>query len=177
MVQIIPKPPKPTSLLKEIFSYLAIIFFVSLLLLYLVFYLQGRALKKKAQALSSGLKDIQSPATADLRGKVLKDKAFLAAYSDLLKKHIFSSNVFRELEKITHPAVYFSSINLNTDKLELSLTGKTDGFAVVSQEIGLFRNSPLVKSVSLSGISIAKGGGVEFKLEVNLKNNAFQYAQ
>ena len=93
----------------------------------------------------------------------------------LLDNHKFGSKFFENFEELAHPKVWFSEISLDLDKGEASLSGKTDSFQHLKQQLSFFRNSPFVKECKLSDLFLAERGGVQFDLVFILKTEVFKY--
>lgn len=94
-------------------------------------------------------------------------------FASLLASHKFSSNFFGNfesktgiLEKDTHPKVSFLEMNLDAAANTAILSGVTESLEIVGQQVNLFQNDRMVKSVKLSKADINKDGKIEFTLNI-----------
>ncbi len=84
----------------------------------------------------------------------------------LLDHHKFASNLFDFLEKVTHPKVWFSSFSLNLESAVVNLSGQSDNFEILGQQILILKKQEIIKNIDVSKISIAREKGVEFQLQL-----------
>jgi len=103
----------------------------------------GRAIKKKEEELSPV-------------GKKIDD------FGELLQKHKTPLNIFNFLEKICLPTVWFSDFNLTSENGEVTVSGYTDSFVTLEQQILVLKQDLLVKNLNISGVSIGEEGKVNF---------------
>lgn len=91
----------------------------------------------------------------------------------LLKNHVLSSQFFDWLEKNTEVNVYYQSLSLASG-YKVTATGYAANESDVNQQISIFENSPEVKSVSVSNVSVAPTiGGWNFTLLITLNPSLF----
>jgi len=83
-------------------------------------------------------------------------------FGELLQKHKIPLNIFNFLEKICLPAVWFSDFNFTSEEREVIVSGHTDTFVILEQQILVLKQDPLVKSLNISGVSISEEGKVDF---------------
>ena len=85
-------------------------------------------------------------------------------FNELLSGHKKPLKVFEFLERTCLPNVLFSTFDFTFEKGELSVSGETDSFITIEQQVLILRQEPLVKNLNLSGLSIGEEGGISFTL-------------
>jgi len=95
-------------------------------------------------------------------------------FSKLINRHLFPSKFFEFIEKNSHPQVWFSKLDLNPRKGEANLSGETENFVVLYQQLQILRANPKVLNLNLVKIAIGKEGRVNFDLNLNLDPGLFK---
>ena len=83
----------------------------------------------------------------------------------LIGAHSDASIFFDYLERVTHPKVWFDSIELDADNLRVSLTGIAESFLVLGQQILALKEDHAFREVNLNSFSLEEEG-VIFDLEI-----------
>ena len=83
-------------------------------------------------------------------------------FGELLQKHKIPLNIFNFLEKICLPTVWFSDFDFTSEDRRVIVSGHTDTFVTLEQQILVLKQDPLVKSLNISGVSINEEGKVDF---------------
>ncbi len=162
MVEIIPKkvPPLP--------SWLNILFYFSLALLVfciVIYFFLGNSITKRQQTLSDLEESLVLGETSEkiaLEKEIFKYQKKTEDFSQLIGEHLKSSKVFDFLQKNSHPRVWFSQFNLATKKRELELSGETQSFESLGQQLLILKGEDSVENVNLETVSISKGGKIGF---------------
>ncbi len=102
---------------------------------------------------------------------------FIGFYSQMvnlrtaLDKHIFSSNVFRVLEKNVIAPVFFKDMSFDAENGVASLQGFADSFDSLAQQMAVFEKAPEITKVLLEnvGLQAGEGGGITFAMKITLK--------
>lgn len=116
----------------------------------------------------------KTPEITALEKEVFNDQKKIKAFPPLLSEHVFSTKFFQFLEEKVHPKVFFSQINLNSKEVKVSLSGQTDNFLTLGQQLLIFEKEPLVESLNLSQISLSKEGKVNFVSDLKLNKEIFK---
>ena len=175
MVNLIPKPVKKISKNQQILLYF-LVFSVIFLTTAYVFLI---SLEKKAMAdletIEQQISEQKTTGMASLESTIKDYKREIDEFVPYLSNHILITKFFDFLEKNTHPRIYFSQMNLRSSSASVSLSGKSDSFLSLGQQLMIFNNSSMVKSVSLSNISLSEEGSILFNLGVSLDSSLFKY--
>jgi len=167
-IEIIPKPKNKAPRWLIIFLASSIIIFLAVVSSYLYFEITARGLSKKIEERKEALSEIPSPEQKALEEDLLLKEAKINIYGNLLSSHEKSDNVFNFLESICHPKVWFSEFNFNSDEKTVSIKGTAENFTAMAQQMFIFRSQELLKSITLSELSLGEEGGVDFSLQVTL---------
>ena len=175
MVNLIPKPIKKISKNQQILLY-SLIFSVIFLTVAYVFLI---SLEGQAQAnLENVEQQISEQKTADissLESIIRAYKKEVDEFAPYLNNHVLTTKFFDLLEESTHPRIYFNQISLKSSSANVSLSGKSDSFLSLGQQLIIFDNNPVVKSASLSNISLSEEGSILFSLGLSLDPSLFKY--
>jgi Tfp pilus assembly protein PilN len=174
---LIPKPKEGDRLTKI----LNILFYISLSLILLslvFFFLLNNAVKKSAKFLENQEKTLisqRSPEQLDLEKNTLHFREKMKDFGTLFNQHRFTANVFRVLEEITLPKVWFSDFNLTSQPGIIVLTGLADSFNTLGEQLLVLKEDKNIKNLILSGAKINSQGRVEFNLQIILEPQVFSY--
>jgi len=92
----------------------------------------------------------------------------LGSFKGILGSHIYSSNIFSDIEKLTLKNVYFDKFSLNTNKNELFLSGVAQSYASFAKQISAFKTkSDFIRDIEIQSTRISKEG-VEFSFRILL---------
>jgi hypothetical protein len=174
MVEIIPKTEVKMPAWQNISLYLSF----GLLLMAVLAYFILNIYLDRAETTSKNLEEtLAKEKTAEeiaLEEEVLDYQRKIEDFSKLIGRHLFPSKFFEFIEKNSHPQVWFSKLDLNPKEGEVNLTGETDNFVVLYQQLQTFRANPLVRNLDLVGIAIGKEGRVNFGLNLDLDPSLFK---
>lgn len=174
MIEIIPKPVQKLPLWHNFLFYFSILLFLVSLTGYFL-------LKHFSEEISQEIKDLEEILTEEktlsevvLETKVLNYQKKIGNFSQLIKKHKRISKIFEFFESICHPKVWFSRFNLSREPFQLRVSGETENFHFLEQQILIFKKEPLIEEVNLSNISFGEKGKVNFSLSLTLNPALFQ---
>ncbi len=157
---------------KTIFSKIGILL-IGLLVLSLIVYgglfYYNKSLTERLSELQTQTEEINRQRDTKFEEKVISLEAALNSLSNILKNHVYWSNVFSEFESLTLPQVSFSNFNasLKDDgSVDLTLSGNTSGYTYLAKQMVSFSRDELVSNIKLSGINLGTEGGIGFGLSV-----------
>lgn len=173
MVEIIPKPtakyPPLIDLLFYFSLFLAFLSISSFLILSLWQKKQVAFQNELKRAISQEQKSLQS-----WEDYVLPYQKKLDDFSLMLSLRRDPLKFFSVLEKLTHPQIQFTQLKLNLETAEAGLTGLSQNFLSLYQQILILENSAEIKEVQLSNVSLAKEAGASFSLTLKLDEKIFK---
>ena len=174
MVELIPKK------IPKLPNWLNILFYVSLLFLVLSissYFVLNHFLKESRAVvanLNQSLETLESSENLSLREEVLGHQKRIKDFSYLMSTHLESSNVFTFLEQVCHPRVQFDKFDLDSRTAILKISGTTQSFETLGQQLIILRGESLVENVTLSKLSMGRDGGVSFDLSILLKSQTLK---
>lgn len=168
MMEIIPKEtPRLPEWLNVLFYVLVFLFIASIVSIFIL-----------NSSLSSSLEDLsyleialaqkKSPENVALEKEVLLYRDKVLEFSNLAEQHLEVSKVFGAIEGFCHPKVWFPSFSLDSKKGQLSLSGKTDDFSTLGQQILILKGEESITGYFLKEAAIDNEGRIDFTLLINL---------
>jgi len=174
MVGIIPKPAEQTPLWQSILLYFSIALVIASVLSY--FYLDN--IKKKSSAVLENLEQTLAkeitPQEKITKGEVLSYQDKIKEFRTLLNNHEIDSKFLNLLDASSHPKVQITELNLDLTRHQAVVTGLTDSFQTLGQQLIIFRNEKEFTGVSLPDILIGEAGKVKFSFLLNLAPDLFK---
>jgi len=177
MVEIIPRPPERVPFWQNLIILVAI---AILIIVIFGYFILGSLQKKADQQLGELKNKIAQTETLErkeLKTNLLIKKKKIDDFSLIMNKHRLASPFFLFIEKVTHPKVWFSDINLDLTKGSIGLSGSTENFITLGQQVTILKTidesikgiiGQKIFEVDLSKISTEKGGKVGFTINLFL---------
>jgi len=161
-------------------NYLLYFIIVLLILAIIGYFVLDHFVKKSDQKLKEvegKIEETKSPEKRALEDRLKSLSAKIDDFTPLLLGHKKSSNLFVFLEENTHPKVFFNKLDFDAKANHIKISGQTDNFFTLGQQLLIFRNSEFVQNLKLSEIKISKEGKVEFTFDFSLTPNLFNFSQ
>ena len=86
----------------------------------------------------------------------------------MIGQHRSSAGMFAILENLAHPKVQFTSLNLDMKEAKAAISGKTESFQTLDQQLRIFMGDKNIIKAELSDISMGERGGVGFSFTLFL---------
>jgi Tfp pilus assembly protein PilN len=156
-----------------------ILFVISLFLIFgvvsIYFVLDGwqKKYQGEIQQIKDRLEKERTPEIREMENKLSSSEKKIQDFSKILSDHLFVSEVFSLLQRTCHPKLSYNQFELIPEENKLSLSGRTDDFLILGQQVLLLKEESMVKDVDLSKISITKKGKVEFTFDISLNPEIF----
>ncbi|MCP6718315.1 MAG: hypothetical protein KJI70_02140 [Patescibacteria group bacterium] len=175
MVDIIPRPVEQAGKWQKTLFYLLIFIVIVLIIIY--FLLANLIQNSQVYSEELGIKITQgrTQERIELEEENIYYKNKIEAIAPFLNAHVLSSKFFDFLSAKTHPRIFFSKINLTAKEVRIALSGSTDSFSTLDQQLTALNEELLVEDVVLTNTSINKAGGIDFDLEISLNKKMFIY--
>jgi hypothetical protein len=176
-IEIIPRKKVRIPLWQILLFFLSLIFFLLAISAYFFLIRSAENYRAKIEEIKTDIGKEKTEEIEKIEEKIsLLDKK-LKIFSKILKEHIFTYNFFDLLEKTTHPKVMYNSLDLNPEKATLALSGQTENFLTLGQQILLLEESQFISELKLSKVSITKEGKVGFSFDISLKPEIFKWKE
>ena len=173
-ISLIPKDYKTKTKIKLTFSK-AGIFIGGLIILSLLFYggllIYNGFLNKQFEQVQTQIEEANKQRDLEFEEEaVLLDKS-LKGLKEILKNHLYWSNLLSKIENLTLSQVNFSKFSGQLNKnnsVDLIFSGKAPGYSLLAKQMVSFNEDGSVSSLDVSELSLGTKGGIEFELNINL---------
>jgi hypothetical protein len=175
MVEIIPKPTVKIPRWQKFLPYFSIALMIVAILGYFVL---NNILEKTLQTIEEkedALAKLKTPEEQNLEKEILNYQKKIKDFSILIDQHLFPSNFFSLFEGLSHPKVWFSSIELQPKEARVSLSGQAENFSVLGQQLLIFKKEKRINDLKLTKVSLAEKGGIKFDLDIFLSPEIFKF--
>lgn len=102
----------------------------------------------------------------EIENRVLTYEKKIGDFSSLIVNHQKPLNIFSFLEQKTHPQINFTIFNFDASKTSVSVEGKASTFTALGQQLLILKKEPILKNITLSGLSISESGEIKFSLQL-----------
>ena len=169
-IEIIPKPAQKAPPLQNILFYFAI----GLLLLSIgAYFVLGYFIKKSELTLQDLEETLAREKTEEetiLEKEVFGYEKKVEDFSTLIGQHTYASKFFNFFENLCHPRVWFSKISLDITNHKFIVSGKTDTFLILHQQLLIFQQEELIEETILTNLSVEKEGLVNFTFDLTFNS-------
>ncbi len=176
MVEIIPKPKKREFPWSKVTFYISIALLAAVASAYFILHNMETNLSNHLVGLKSQIELYGTPEDKAMEKEVFNQKQNIENFSVLLQDHEYPLNFFLYLQETTHPEVWFSSFQFDSEKLSASLSGKTVDFETMDQQLQIFRSQELIKKAELKDPALGEEGGATFALDLIFSPEIFKYS-
>ena len=174
MIGIIPKPIKRTSKLSAFAPYLVFGLVLAVIFAYIALFYLGNKASKTLWDLQDKISQVGTKDEKVIETQVLLDKQKIDDFSALFADHQRASGLLKFLEENSHPKIWFNKLTLNLAESQVVLLGETSNFETLGQQIVIFQNQELVKSVEITDLAVGKTGRVNFNISLSLDPQIFK---
>ena len=175
MVTIIPKPPQRTPQWQMILFYSSLVLaLVAFLSYFVLIYLEHRS-SSRLEALERDIAGFGTAEDKKIEAYVFEWQEKIRDFSGLLDQHHQPSRVFKFLEKLTHPQVWFTSFVLIPSSYTAKLEGQARDFQSLAQQIYIFRQENLIESANLTNLGLGDEGEVVFSVDLSISPRMFKF--
>ncbi|MDD5145526.1 MAG: hypothetical protein PHF44_01665 [Candidatus Pacebacteria bacterium] len=144
----------------NILLYASIILLAVTLLSYAAFsflIIQGN---KSLKVVNDGLVKTQDEMA--LENEVWGYKEKIDNFAILLKNHLLNSNLFSLFEKVSHPKIWISELDLKSKEGKIEFSGVSDDFKSLGQQLLILEKEDSFRGVNLTNVSFGKKEEIEF---------------
>jgi len=175
MVELIPKKREVTLPRgMTVLFYASWVIFIFVLVAFGILSLLIKKAEDNLQETKATIEKERSPERIQLEAELKEYEKKIKDFSQLVASHFDTRKFFAELEKNTHPNVWFSEISLDFEKFTVKLSGKAESFTALGQQLSILEQAQFFKNVNLSDLSLSKEGEVKFSLDFSFGQELFQ---
>lgn len=174
MVDIIPKETPKTSKTLNFFFYFSIFIFILAITGYFVLNASLNKNKNTVQALDQEIKQIMTEERVELEKEIIFIKEKIDKFSLLVNNRSIARPVFEIIERSTHPQAWFTDFSFETKESKLSLSGETQNFITLWQQIFIFQQEEKINRLELVNFSINEKGLINFEADLYFNPDIFK---
>jgi len=175
-IEIIPKKKEITPPWQILIFSISIILLLVSILFYFFFSNQEKSYQQKIDEIKTRIEEEKKGEEEKIK-EVSKINDGISTFSKIINDHFFVSDFFEILAKTTHPKVFYKDLDLNPEKNSVSLSGETENFFTLGQQVLLLKENSAIKDVGVSKISKTKEGKVEFHFDLILNPEIFKWKE
>lgn len=150
-----------------------IVFAIALLLIYFLANFIKRELDGRLKSIQAKHQELANELTKSARSEAILFLGRLGALKNLLRDHIYWSNVFVFLERSTLPNVRYTSFDGDISNKTLTLNAKTSDLLSMVKQIMYFDSLPLIKKTEFMGVRYTEEG-INFTLRLILSESVWK---
>jgi len=177
MVEIIPKAKPKMPVWQEILFYLSILAVLAVIGGYFgLDYFNKEALQESAD-LSQQISSAKTPEDDVLKNEIFGKAKKVNDFSIIINNHQITSKLFPFLGEICHPKVQFLSLSFSKaeEGYSVKIPAQAEGYKALHQQILILMGNKTIKNLEISGISMAKEGGVSFDFSFVIPFEVFKF--
>lgn len=156
-------PEKADSLFKAGVVLAALVFVLSCLLWGGLRFYQ-KSLIEKIDSIRAKQDQIFQAKDKELARSIIDFESGATLIQNLLKNHIYTSEILEKLSALTLPQVQWQTYSLDVKTKSLLVKGRAANYSVVAKQMLAFKEGGFF-DVAVSGINMDRTGGVSFQLQ------------
>lgn len=133
-------------------------------------------LESERAALTDEAKGEERALQSDSLRAIIAFSQSLNAAQALLGEHPFVSNIFRFLQKNTHPEVQWKSFSFAGTDRKIEMNAVARSFRAVAEQVSALEGNPDVAKVDFGGLSRSAAGLVSFRVSLVLTPGVLRYS-
>lgn len=183
-IEIVPKPPEKIPFWQNILFYLSLILFLGTIFTYFILVRFEKRTQDEIQKLDAKIAEIRTPEQISLENELRSKQKKIDDFSRIFKERKFplkfldfAEGSFSETKKfasLIHPQVQILNFSLNLKEGKLEISGITENYITLEQQLIIFQKEPLIKEVNLSNFSPGKEGKVNFAFSLTFDPSIFK---
>lgn len=168
LVKIIPKPkPKVPGWVSSLL-WVALVLLVFIMILFFSFQGEVSSLEERKEDIRGQISEAEAQAREVGEQEIIILAEKIKHFFRLLGEHKFTSQFFEFLRVVCHPRVQFSSLDLYIEDYRIALSGKTESFQTLGEQLLSLQTNENIQELKVSNISLDQEGRVLFRLNLFL---------
>lgn len=148
---------------------LSLVLFLASLIVWAGFYFYHSSLKKNLASWEEQVKNQEAEFSSELFSQIVALANTMRGAGELLAGHPSNASLLKFMEEVTHPAVYFKTMQFSRESRKLDLDGVAQNFRTVAEQLSFFEGHNQVEDVSFGGLTRNEKGLVNFKMAIVVK--------
>jgi len=145
-----------------------------MIVLFVFYYYQALSWNSKSEAKESDYLALNTPENRAIEERVGKISEKLTKFSQAFANHKFSYVFFDFLKSNCHPNVSFSNLSFAPSSGKVALTGQTNNYKSLSEQIIVLKNIKELSSLEVSDIALDKEAKITFRLSFIIDPSFFK---
>jgi hypothetical protein len=163
-MEIIPKEKSSKLSFFNTLFYFALFFLLfSIIGFFLLNHFLGQVQNRLTELEAALVKKV-APEKLALKQEVLNYQEKIDNFSILITQRLESLKFFTAFEKIVHPQVWFSEFSLNSKGGIVVLSGQSQSFEALEQQLSVIKDTEWIKDFKLETVSITEEKKIDFSL-------------
>lgn len=175
VIEIVPKKETQVPIWQNYLLYFCIFLLLFSIISYFTLDYFAKKSEQKLQETQETVERARTPDKIILERELKEFREKIDDFAPLLLNHQKSSNFFNVLEQNTHPQVVFTKLTLDTIRNSVELSGQTENFPILGQQLFIFQQTESIQNIKLSKVEINKEGKVQFTFTFSLNPNFFDW--
>ncbi len=173
-LNIIPKPKEIIPKWVNIALVVSFAMFLTTICLFAFYYYQALSWQSKLMAKENDYLALDTKENQAMEKQVGEISAKLEKFSLAFSSRRISSNFFDFLRNFCHPNVSFSGLLLNIETGSVSLSGQTNAYKDLSEQIIVLNDLKNISNLLISNILLNKEGNIAFSVSFILDPTLFK---
>jgi len=177
MVEIIPKAKPKMPMWQEVLFYLSILTAVIMIGGYFGLNHFNKEVLQESADLSQQISDAKTPEESALRSEIFEKSKKVNDFANIINDHQITSKLFPFLGKICHPKVQFLSLNFSKveNGYSVEIPAQAESYKALHQQILILMGNKTIENLEISGISMAREGGISFNFSLTIPLEIFKF--
>ncbi len=168
-IEIIPKKQQTFNSFKERMYYVSVGVFVVVMLLILIFIFFKWRFSQGIVNIEKSIEEQKTEEIFALEESLQQYDIKVANIPSIINSRKSAVFFLDHLEKLTHPLVYFSNIEIDIDSGIISGSGVAKNIVVFDQQVNIFRKSDSIFTFDASEFNIQDDQTVEFPIAITIR--------
>lgn len=168
LTSIIPQKKKEIPLYLNFLFWAAIILILATLIL--IFFINNRIESAKAE-----IAQMDSQISAESKTKtsqeLLETSRKIESFRSLLDNHKYPTKFIEFLKEITHPKTSLYFLNVNTNDLVVSMSGRSQNLESIGEQLFILKQREEIKGLTIQNVSLTREGDVDFRVNFDFSED------
>lgn len=154
--------------LVNIWVVVSVILIAAVIAAYLGLYFYRNKLNGQKNDLDGQIAQLDAQRDLDMEANFTRLEKGISDLKKVLENRIYSSHLFKMLEELTLPTVWYNNLSIDFSKASLDLEVAADSYNTMAKQVVILENDSRIKKVDFSDVSLEKEGGVTSSFTIDL---------
>lgn len=153
--------------------YFGIALLLACIICFLIFSFKISLQEKKLKETEDALTEVGTSQQKESEKQVFDYQRKIDNFATLLTNHKTPSNVFKLLEQITLPNVWFNNFGADAKSTEINLNGEAENMTALITQASIIEQNEFVEAITTLVPNLSETGRISFSLRFTLKPTVF----